>query len=191
MRSGDITVGELTSYVYLFTLLVFPLRLIGFVLSELPYSLSGWQRVREVLDEPLEPDPGVRSSTPPTGSGSHSRRHVHVRGRAVPALRNVDLVVPSGRIVAVVGPTGPGKSTLVELIGGLIAPDRGTVAVAPGRRSIVFQEAFLFAGTVRENGSASGPAPPTTRSGTRSAWRGRRFVRDLSAASTPSSASEA
>ena len=55
--SGDLTVGELTSFIYLFTLLVFPLRLIGYALSEMPHSLAGWTRVREVLDEPIEPDP--------------------------------------------------------------------------------------------------------------------------------------
>ena len=46
VRSGDLTVGELASFVYLFTLLVFPLRLIGYALSELPHSLAGWNRVR-------------------------------------------------------------------------------------------------------------------------------------------------
>ena len=64
--------------------------------------------------------------------------------------------MPTGRIVAVVGPTGAGKSTLVELAGGLVAPDRGTVATSPGRRSLVFQEAFLFAGTIRDNVAMDG-----------------------------------
>ena len=59
--------------------------------------------------------------------------------------------MPSGRIVAVVGPTGAGKSTLVELAGGLIGPDDGAVATTDGARAIVFQEAFLFAGTIRDN----------------------------------------
>ena len=54
---GELTVGQLSSFIYLFTLLVFPLRLIGYALSELPHSLAGWRRVREVLDEPVEPDP--------------------------------------------------------------------------------------------------------------------------------------
>jgi ABC-type multidrug transport system fused ATPase/permease subunit len=67
------------------------------------------------------------------------------------ALDGVDLRVPSGRIVAVVGPTGAGKSTLVEVAGGLLGPDHGAVATEPGSRAIVFQEAFLFAGTIREN----------------------------------------
>ena len=66
-------------------------------------------------------------------------------------VSDVSLTVPTGRIVAVVGPTGAGKSTLVELAGGLVGPDRGTVATSPGTRSLVFQEAFLFSGTIRDN----------------------------------------
>jgi ATP-binding cassette subfamily B protein len=64
--------------------------------------------------------------------------------------------VPAGRIVAVVGPTGAGKSTIVELSGGLVAPTEGTVATSPGPRSLVFQEAFLFAGSIRDNVAMDG-----------------------------------
>ncbi len=53
------TIGELTSFIYLFTLLVFPLRLIGFALSELPYSIAGWNRIRELLDQPVQSDPAL------------------------------------------------------------------------------------------------------------------------------------
>ena len=57
VRAGDLTVGGLTSFIYLFTLLVFPLRLVGYTLSAMPFSLAGWTRVREVLDEAIEADP--------------------------------------------------------------------------------------------------------------------------------------
>ena len=69
VRSGDLTVGELTSFIYLFTLLVFPLRLIGYVLSSMPFSLSGWTRVREVLDEAIEADPLDAILSAPSGVG--------------------------------------------------------------------------------------------------------------------------
>jgi ATP-binding cassette subfamily B protein len=152
VRSGDVTVGELSSFVYLFTLLVFPLRLIGYVLSEMPFSLAGWGRVREVLDEPIEPDPAL--DVTPTDDG----RGVQVEsveftfpGDVRPALQDVTLDVASGRVVAVVGPTGAGKSTLVELVAGLIPPESGRVRLGAGTRAIVFQEAFLFSGTIRHN----------------------------------------
>ncbi len=157
MQSGDLSIGELTSFIYLFTLLVFPLRLIGYVLSAMPFSLSGWTRVREVLDEPIEPDPHAAVATAPDGVGLRlDDVSFTFAGEAEPAVGDVSLTVPTGRVVAVVGPTGAGKSTLVELSGGLVAPDSGTVATSPGARSLVFQEAFLFAGTIRDNVAMDG-----------------------------------
>ncbi len=152
VESGDLSVGELTSFIYLFTLLVFPLRLIGYVLSAMPFSLSGWTRVHEVLDEPIEGDPLAAVGAAPEGVGLRlDDVSFTFPDESEPAVRGVSLTVPTGRVVAVVGPTGAGKSTLVELSGGLVAPDGGNVATSPGARSLVFQEAFLFAGTVRDN----------------------------------------
>ena len=111
VRSGDVTVGDLSSFIYLFTLLVFPLRLIGYALSELPHSVAGWRRVREVLDEPIEPDPPpTHRRRRRTARGAARRRRVHVP-RRVPRRRSTDvsLDVAAGRIVAIVGPTGVGQ----------------------------------------------------------------------------------
>jgi ATP-binding cassette subfamily B protein len=150
--SGQLTVGQLSSFIYLFTLLVFPLRLIGYALSELPHSLAGWRRVRAVLDEPIEPDPlaAIALAEPGRGIQLVDVGYTFV-GETRPALRSVSLDVARGRIVAVVGPTGAGKSTLVEVVGGLVPPDVGTVAIGAGGRAVVFQEAFLFSGTIRHN----------------------------------------
>jgi ATP-binding cassette subfamily B protein len=152
VRDGALTVGELSSFIFMFTLLVFPLRLIGYALSELPRSMSGWRRIREILDEPIEDDPALAIGVAPPGVGIELEHVAY----AFPdeddhAIVDVSLVVPAGRILAVVGPTGSGKTTLVELVGGLVPAGSGTVRLAPGRRSIVFQEAFLFAGSVRDN----------------------------------------
>ncbi|MET0903133.1 MAG: ABC transporter ATP-binding protein [Acidimicrobiales bacterium] len=151
VRAGAMTVGDVTAVVYLFTLLVWPLRLIGFVLAELPRSLAGWERVRGVLTAPIEPEPKDFIGRPPTGLGI-ALDDVHFAyepGREV--LTGVRLSVATGRTVAVVGPTGAGKTTLLEVIDGLMAPSRGSVAVAGGLRAMVFQESFLFAESIREN----------------------------------------
>ena len=158
--SGDVTVGEFTSVIFLFTLLVFPLRLIGYALSELPRSMAAWSRIQEVVDEPLEPDPADSLAIAPDGVGvayddvafHHETAPTATADRVErAALEGIDLAIPSGRTVALVGPTGGGKTTLAELTAGLIAPTAGVVRVAPGRRAIVFQEPFLLAGTIREN----------------------------------------
>jgi ABC-type multidrug transport system fused ATPase/permease subunit len=145
------TVGDVTAVVYLFTLLVWPLRLIGFVLAELPRSLAGWERVRGVLTAPIEPEPKDFIGRPPTGLGVvlDDVHFAYEPGREV--LTGVRLSVATGRTVAVVGPTGAGKTTLLEVIDGLMAPSRGSVAVTGGSRAMVFQESFLFAESIREN----------------------------------------
>jgi ABC-type multidrug transport system fused ATPase/permease subunit len=152
VQSGDVTVGEFSSVIFLFTLLVFPLRLIGYALSELPRSMAAWQRIRTVLDEPIEPDPAERIGIAADGLGVEfagvSFAH---EGDGPPTVRDVDLAVRRGSVTALVGPTGSGKSTLALLAAGLIGPSVGEVRLAPGIRSIVFQEAFLSSGTVRDN----------------------------------------
>jgi len=150
--AGAMSVGQLTSFIYLFTLLVFPLRLIGYALSEMPHSLAGWRRVREVLDEPIEPDPAAAIEPAPDGLGVQlDSIRFTFPGEMRPAIDHVDLAVEKGRMVAIVGPTGAGKTTLVEIVAGLVPPVSGVVRLAPGPRAVVTQEAFLFSGTIRHN----------------------------------------
>ncbi len=152
VRSGALTIGELSSFIYLFTLLVFPLRIIGYLLSEIPHSSSGFKRVREILDEPLEAQPVVYPL--PT----HSQYAVQIEGAsfsysedADPIFSNVSFSVPVGSIVAVVGETGSGKSTLLKMIAGLIGVQNGSVHVSAGGTALVFQEPFLFSGSLQFN----------------------------------------
>lgn len=150
VRSGALSVGELTSFIYLFTLLVFPLRLIGYALSELPHSQAGWARIRQLLDEPVEVDPA-------TSLLRHDSKGVELRAVHVShdgdrdVLRSVTASIEPGRTVAVVGATGSGKTTLVHAIAGLIEVSSGSITVPREPPAIVFQEPFLFAGSVREN----------------------------------------
>jgi ABC-type multidrug transport system fused ATPase/permease subunit len=150
VRSGEMTVGELTSFIYLFTLLVFPLRLIGFALSELPYSIAGWNRIRELLDEPLLDDPALTLRRH-SGNSIELTNVMYNHDSSRDVLRGVDASIPGGRTVAVVGPTGAGKTTLLQLIAGLIAVDDGAITVPQDGCAIVFQEPFLLAGSVRDN----------------------------------------
>lgn len=152
VRSGDLSVGGLTSFLYLFTLLVFPLRLVGWALAMLPASLAGWGRIREILDEPIGDDPASLVRDAPAGvSVECDAVEFTYEGASSPVLSGLSLRVASGTTVAIVGATGSGKTTLLYLIAGLLGPDRGTISVCPGGTATVFQEAFLVSGTIAEN----------------------------------------
>ena len=150
LQAGAVTVGELSSVVFLFSLLVFPLRIIGYALAELPHSAAGWQRVRDVVDEPIVADP-VDAIAAPGADVALSLVDVEFGFTDTPVLHGATISVGRSRFVAVVGATGAGKTTLAELSVGLVAPRHGVVEVDPDDVLIVFQEAFLFSGTLRHN----------------------------------------
>ena len=151
VRSGDITVGDLAAAMYLFTLLVIPLRLIGYVFSEIPHSYAGYRRVREVLDEPLAPDPRDTISLPGHGMALEvtqmSVRHIP----EVSVIENATFAVRQGSLTALVGATGCGKTTLLEAVAGLVPLSDGRLSVMAGGATLVFQEAFIFSESVRFN----------------------------------------
>jgi len=155
VRSGDLSVGGLTSFLYLFTLLVFPLRLVGWALAMLPASLAGWARIREILDEPIGDDPARRLLVAPPGVAVECESvgfgYDGAASGAAPVLSDLTLRVAAGTTVAIVGATGSGKTTLLSLISGLLAAEHGTISVCPGGTATVFQEAFLVSGTIAEN----------------------------------------
>ena len=152
VRSGDLTIGELSGFIYMFTLLVFPLRLIGYALSELPHSYAGYTRVRAAVDEPLDDDPvaSIRLSVAPHAVELDDVTFTFP-GEQEPAIADTDVAITAGSVTAFVGPTGAGKSTLIDMVAGLLAPSSGAVGLGPGARAVVFQEAFLFDGTIRDN----------------------------------------
>ncbi|MYS21128.1 ATP-binding cassette, subfamily C [Streptomyces sp. DvalAA-14] len=99
----------------------------------------------------------VAAPDPPPATGPYEGPVLRLRGvtfaygpAAEPVLHDLDLTVGAGEHLAVVGPSGIGKSTLAALAAGLLRPDRGTVRTA-GRPALVPQEAYVFAATVAEN----------------------------------------
>ena len=150
VRSGDMTVGELASFIYLFTLLVFPMRIIGFALSELPHSLAGWNRIRSLLDQPLQPDPARTLLHGDDNAVVLDDVHFSHDGER-DVLAGVSAEIAAGRTIAVVGATGAGKTTLLHVIAGLVPVGSGTVTVPREGVHLVLQEAFLFAGSVLDN----------------------------------------
>ena len=151
VKSGDMSVGDLSSFIYLFTFLIFPLRIIGYLFSEIPHSVAGWRRIREVLDEELLADPILRIDRAQSGVAIEINELCFSHQDGSPVLKNLSMKIEEGKVVALVGATGCGKSTLLHLISGLIEPISGSLAVQKGGVALVFQEAFLFAESLRYN----------------------------------------
>jgi ABC-type multidrug transport system fused ATPase/permease subunit len=128
MRQGAVTVDEVFSVAFLFTVLAFPVRAIGWVLTELPRSVVGWERVSKVLTATGDMAYGDRGLARSGNAASLRFDRVEYRYDGGPAvLRDVCFDVPGGRTVALVGPTGSGKSTIAALAARLVDPAAGRV----------------------------------------------------------------
>lgn len=162
---GRLDTGQVVQAAALFGLLAFPMRVFGFFLQELPRAVVVSARLDRVMNATREPVGRVETSpTLPATPLSVRFESVTCRhGDDPPVLDGLDLEVPAGQVVALVGATGSGKSTLCELIPRLVDPEGGVVrlgdvdlrdldpAVVRDAVALVFQESFLFADTVREN----------------------------------------
>ncbi|MFC7587417.1 ABC transporter ATP-binding protein [Nonomuraea antimicrobica] len=163
LSAGAIGPGDLVQVAYLFTLLAFPIRALGWVLAELPRSVVGWQRVQAVLEATGSMEYGTTPATETAAPAALEIEDVSYAYGTAEVLHDVTFRVPAGRTVALVGPTGSGKSTLVQLLVRLVDPDAGRVLLdgvdlrelpyggVAAAVALVPQQTFLFDDTVRGN----------------------------------------
>jgi ABC-type multidrug transport system fused ATPase/permease subunit len=171
LSSGDVTLGTLVQTVALFGLLAWPMRFVGWILFELPRAVVGHDRIVEVLQAPTTVQRPAAPARLPDGP-------LEVRAEAVTyafedfrVLDEVTFRVEPNESVAVVGPTGVGKSTLVHLLVRLDDPTAGEILLGGvnlrhlderdlrRHAAVVFQESFLFAKKVAENIALDVEAP--------------------------------
>jgi ABC-type multidrug transport system fused ATPase/permease subunit len=161
VADGSMTLGDLVGVSYLLLTVSIPLSVLSRFLSILPLAAAGHERVEAVLAAPVASYGD--GWTDASGPAALEVRGAGVRREGTTLLRDVDLAVPAGSVCAVVGATGAGKSTLVDLVCAQVAPGTGVVLL-DGRpladldldtrsRSLglVGQSPFLFASTVRDN----------------------------------------
>ena len=173
---GAVSVGVLVAFYYYFARLIPPTQQLGFVVQRIAIAIASGGRVFELLDEP------VRIASPPSGhaperlAGRVELDGVHLSyGRREPVLHDVSAEIPAGSVIGVVGPTGSGKSSLVQLIPRYYDATAGAVRLdgvdvrqfdlATLRRhvAIVPQDAMLFSDSVRNNVAYGDPEADTDR----------------------------
>jgi ATP-binding cassette, subfamily B, multidrug efflux pump len=165
--SGSMTIGDFVAFNTYMVQLTWPVIALGWVINIFQRGTASMARINEILVErpEIEDSPEVRAVA---ASSTHLRGEIEFRGLnfsydGVPVLHDINLRIPEGSSLAIVGPTGSGKSTLVSLIPRIYDAAPGTVWIDGKplreyplealRRQIGFvpQETFLFSETVREN----------------------------------------
>jgi ATP-binding cassette subfamily B protein len=168
--NGNLTLGELVAFNVYVVMLIWPLRMLGMIIAQAQRSAASAERVSEVLETaPVIADSVAGAPLPPVGPGGGRGevRFEGVRFAYAPELPMVldglDLVVPAGQSVAVVGATGSGKSTVARLIprfydvidGRVLVDgvDVRDVRLRDLRKAvgIVFEETFLFSDSIGAN----------------------------------------
>ena len=176
VSTGSIETGDVVAAAYLLTLMAVPVRAFGWVLGEIPRALVGYDRIARVVDaEGALPSGSVRWDPRSEGAQvrfEHVTRAVDTPQGQLTLVEDVDLEIAAGRVVAIVGPTGSGKTSLVTLVPRLADPDHGAVLVDgidlrdldPRDRAqhvaLVAQHAFVFEDTVRGNVTLADPDEP-------------------------------
>ena len=191
---GRITLGEFVAFNAYLTMLSWPMIAFGWVTNMLQRGMASWKRMLEILDvEPAIQDQVRLKADTTIAHTANIRGEIEFRDlvfahNGTTVLDHVTARIEAGQTVALVGPTGSGKSTLISLLPRLYDPPRGTVlidgvdvrdiplAVLRGAIGFVSQEPFLFSGTIADNvgfgldaregtGEAGGvPAPLEKRS---------------------------
>jgi ATP-binding cassette subfamily B protein len=170
----SISLGEFVAFGAYLAMLHWPMIALGWVVNLFERGDASMGRLLEIVDAPPEIGDAAAVDVPAV------RGHVRFSGLTFayadrPVLHDIDLDVPAGSTVAIVGPTGSGKSTLVSLVARLFEAPPGTVLVdghdvrtvplATLRKAVGYvpQETFLFSATVRENIAFGLPSPDGPR----------------------------
>lgn len=160
------SLGDFVAFNIYILLLTWPIIALGWVINIFQRGTASMGRINEILvAKPDITDAAVATdlASSKTFSGEIEFRHLHFAYNGVPVLKDINLKVPAGSSLAIVGPTGSGKTTLVNLLPRIYDADPGSLLLDGRpireyplevlRRNIGFvpQETFLFSDSVREN----------------------------------------
>ena len=163
LADGSLQVGTFYFFLSAVNLFIWPLRMLGRILTQLGKATVAIGRLEHILGHPRESDREGETELPPF-KGQISFQDVSFSHHGdTPALEKVSLDIPAGQTLALLGPSGSGKTTIVNLLLRFYDPDTGTITIdgqdivklgrKPVRRqiSVVMQDPFLFAKSLKEN----------------------------------------
>ncbi|MDK1045746.1 MAG: ABC transporter ATP-binding protein [Anaerolineales bacterium] len=162
---GSLTLGEYQKFSLYLVFIFVPVGQLGFIISQMAQAAASAGRIFEILDarQEVEDQPGAQPLPPIEGRVAFEAVSFRYFGTEAPVLNQVSFVAEPGQTIALLGMTGSGKSTLINLIPRFYDPtegrvlidghDLGTVKLDSLREQIgiVLQETTLFAGTIRDN----------------------------------------
>jgi ABC-type multidrug transport system fused ATPase/permease subunit len=163
LANGSLTIGTLITALYLLQLVFQPLQELSDVYGQLQSGAAAMVKIATILDEEPEVRDTYDAIEMPRIEGDLEIDHVVFAYGAEPVLRGIDIRVPRGGCLALVGESGHGKSTLARLVGRFYDPDEGAIRVdgidvrrvelRSYRRQlgVVLQDPFLFSGTIASN----------------------------------------
>ncbi len=164
VASGSLSLGEVQAFIQYSRGFSQPLTQIGSMINLLQSGVASAERIFEILDAPEQIADPVREDPRPVDRGRVAFEDVSFRYEAdKPIIENLSLVAEPGHVVAIVGPTGAGKTTLVNLLERFYEVDEGVISIdgvditrltrdhLRSRIGMVLQDTWLFGGTIREN----------------------------------------
>ncbi|MGA9857536.1 MAG: ABC transporter ATP-binding protein [Solirubrobacteraceae bacterium] len=162
---GSLSVGAFTAFYAYLLMLISPMRTLGYMLGAAQRSTASGARIFQVLDRAPQIESPPHAPPLPDGPGRVTLRGAELtfEGATHPALSDIDLDVPGGQVVALVGAMGSGKSALVQLLPRLYDVNAGSVSIdgadvrsvsletLRGAIAVVNDDPFLFSATVHDN----------------------------------------
>jgi len=167
---GYLTIGELLGVGIIVNMMLWPLRQVSSVLTNLSMAMVALQRIDELLTLPSEEDFDFNCKAPLKGEIEFRNVSFQYPGQKKFALKNVSFHINAGEKIAIIGPTGSGKSTIGKLLLRLYEPNEGTIlidnrdirtyskAYLRQHVGIALQNSIMFSATIKENLGAVNPS---------------------------------
>ena len=168
LTQGSLEIGTFYFFISVVNMFLWPVRMLGRILAEFGKALVAVGRIDEILQRPAESSP-ENPQRPERLDGAISFESVSLHHGELPVLNGIDFKIAPGETIALIGPAGCGKTTIVDLLLRLHDPDEGEISIGDipldrmerghvrSRIAAVMQQPFLYSRSIRENIAITSP----------------------------------